>query len=128
MSPSPQPFAFQGSFQLAADPSLPVDGIPFNVNGQFVASAEGVANLSGTGTYAGPFGSVAGVGAKGLLIRYDTQPGAANVLVTINGGSQALEISPGGFIVWFNPAPAAGALSVSIAYTASCQLRLWVLG
>jgi hypothetical protein len=127
---SAQPFAFQGALQLAADQSLPPDAVPFNASGQYSSQSGGVPlNLSGSGTISVPFGTVAAPGAKLLAIRYDAnQQGAQPVLVSINGGAQPLEVSPGGFIVWVNPNPAAGVTSCSIAYTASCQLRVWVLG
>ena len=125
-----QPFAFQGALQLAADQSLPPDAVPFNASGQYSSQSGGVPlNLTGSGTIAVPFGTVAAPGAKLLAIRYDAnQQGAAPIIVSINGGASTLEISPGGFIVWVNPNPAAGVTSCSIAYTASCQLRVWVLG
>jgi hypothetical protein len=129
MAPTPQPFAFAGTLQLAADQSLPQDPIPFNVSSQYVALQKSLLSLTGTGTVNVPFGSISAPGAKGLAIRYDSgQVGAAAVQVTINGGSQPLEVTPGGFIVWINPTPAAGVTAVSIAYTASCQLNVWVLG
>ena len=129
MAPAVQPVAFAGALQLAADQSLPQDAIPFNFAGSFVALSEAVLNLIGSGTKAVDFGTVGSPGAKGLLIRYDgNQAGAAPVEVTINAGSAPLEISPGGMLVWFNPNPAAGATTCSIAYTAGCQLRVWVLG
>jgi hypothetical protein len=128
MPPVPQPFAFAGTLQLAADQSLPPDPIPFNGSGSFVALAQEKLNLTGSGTQAVAFGSVGSPGAKGVAIRYDAQAGAAPLLITVNAGSQPLEVSPGGFIQWFNPAPAAGAISLSIAYTASCQVQVWVLG
>lgn len=129
MAPSPQPFAFAGALQLAADQSLPQDPIPFNFSSQFTSLQESVLNLIGAGTVAVPFGSVIAPGAKGLLIRYDgNQTGAAPIFVTINGGSAPLEITPGGFLVWFSPAPTAGVTTCSVVYSSSCQLRIWVLG
>ena len=129
MPPVPQPFAFAGSLQLAADQSLPQDPIPFNFSSQFVALQESLLNLVGAGTKVVDFGSVIAPGAKGLLVRYDgNQSGAAAVLCTINAGTQPLELTPGGFLVLFNPNPVAGVTALSIIYTAPCQLRLWVLG
>lgn len=129
MPPAPQPFSFAGALQLSADPTLPQDPVPFNFSGQFTALASGTLSVTGTGTLVVPFGTIATPGAKGLLIRYDgNQQGAAAVLVTINSGTQPIEITPGGFLVYFNPTPSAGVTSCSIAYTAACQLRVWVLG
>ncbi len=129
MPPATQPVAFAGALQLAADQSLPPDAIPFNASLQATSVQSSVLTLSGSGTEVVPFGTVASPGAKGLLIRYDAnQSGASPVLVTINGGGTELEISPGGMLVWFNPTPSAGAISCSIEYLTSCQLRVWVLG
>jgi hypothetical protein len=128
MAPVVQPFAFAGSLQLAADQSLPQDPIPFNFASQFVSLQESVLNLVGAGTKSFDFGSVGAPGAKGLLIRYDGGQSGAVVRCVINGGTEPLEISAGGFFVWFNPTPSSGATSLSIIYTSSCQLRVWVLG
>lgn len=129
MPPAPQPFVFAGQLQLAADQSLPPDPVPFNFSSQFLSKEESVLNLVGAGSIAVPFGSVGAPGAKGLLIRYDApQSGALPVFCTINGGTMPLEISPGGMLLWFNPNPSAGALTLSLAFTASCQLRIWILG
>lgn len=129
MAPTPQPFSFAGLLQLAQDQSLPQDPIPFNASSQFVSLAQEVLNLTGSGTQDVNFGSIAGAGAKGVFVRYDAgQPGALPILCTINAGSQPLELTPGGFLVWVDPAPVAGALSMSIAFTAPCQVRVWLLG
>jgi hypothetical protein len=129
MPPSPQPFVFAGQLQLAADQSLPPDPVPFNFSSQFTSKEESVLTLTGAGALSVAFGSVGAPGAKGLLIRYDApQTGALPILCTINGGTAPLEITPGGMLLWFNPNPTAGALALSIGYTASCQLRVWVLG
>jgi hypothetical protein len=129
MPPAPQPFSFTGALQLAADQSLPQDPIPFNGSSSFIALESSVLNLVGSGTQAVPFGSIGAPGAKGVMVRYDSgQSGAAPILATLNSGSQPLEIAPGGFLVWINPTPSAGATSLSIAFTASCQVRVWLLG
>lgn len=127
---TPQPVAFAGSFQLAPDQSLPQDAIPFNFSGQYVALSAELANPQGAATIAVPFGSIATPGCKGLLVRYDAaQPqGAAAAQLTLNGGSQAIELTPGSLLVYFNANPVSGVTSASITVTAACQLRVWVLG
>ena len=128
MPPVPQPFAFTGALQLAADQSLPQDPIPFNFTSSFLALSQEKFNLNGAGTQVMSFGSITSPGAKGVLIRYDPQAGAAALQVSFNSSLTPLEITPGGMLVWFNPTPASGAISMSIAYTASCQVQVWVLG
>lgn len=129
MSATPQPVSFAGALSLQADQSLPADPIPYNFTGQYTQLQDSLLNLSGSGTENVPFGSIAGAGAIGLLISYPPgQVGSSAVLVTINGGSEPLEISPGGMIAWFNPTPGAGVTTCSIEYLTSCQLRVRVLG
>ena len=95
----------------------------------YVALEEKLLNITAAGTVAVSFGSIGAPGAKGVLIRYDAQPApAAPVAVTLNGGNQPLEICPGGMLVLFNPAPTAGITAMSLAVTAACQIRIWILG
>ena len=129
MSATPQPVAFAGALSLTADQSLPPDPIPYNFTGQYTQLQDSLLSLAGAGSEDVSFGTIGAPGAVGLLISYAPgQTGASSVLVTINGGDQPLEISPGGMLVWFNPTPGAGITSCSIAYTTSCQLRVRVLG
>lgn len=128
MSATPQPVAFVGAFQLAADQSLPQDPIPFNFSGQYTALVAVLENPVGAGTINVPFGTIISPGAKGLLVRYDgPQTGAAAVQLTLNGGSAPIELTPGSFLVYFNATPSTGITSASFAVTAACQLRVWVL-
>lgn len=128
--PTPQPVMFTGEFQLAADQSLPQDVIPFNFAGQYTALVAVTLDPSGSGTVAIPFGTLVSPGAVGLLVRYDApnQADAAPVYLTINAGSKPLEFTPGSFLAYFNANPVTGVTSASIAYTAACTLRVWVLG
>lgn len=127
MPPASQPVAFSGALQLAADQSLPPDAIPFNVALQCTQVQSSVLNLSGSGTEDVPFGTI--TNAKGLLIRYDAnQQGASALTLTINAGSEPVELTPGGAYIVFNPAPGAGITTCSIAFLTSCQVRAWVLG
>lgn len=129
MSASPQPVAFNGALSLSADQSLPPDPIPYNFSGQYVELLDTLFNLTSSGTVDVPFGSIGAPGALGLLISYPpNQTGAASVYVTINGGSEALELGPGGMLVWFNPSAAVGLTACSIEYSAACQLRVRLLG
>ena len=127
--PTPQPVVFSGQFQLAADQSLPQNSIPFNFAGSYVALEAQVANPSGSGTLALPFGTIVSPGAVGLLIRYDepNQPEAAPVYLAVNGEG-SLELTPGSILVYFNALPILGITEAVITYTAACTLRVWVLG
>lgn len=123
-----QPVAFSGSLQLAADQSLPQAPIPFNASGQYTKQTALLLDIAGAGTTVVPFGTITAPGAKGVFVRYDAQPSpAAAVTVAINAGTQPVELSPGGFLAYFNPTPAAGITSMSVVATAACQLRIWLL-
>lgn len=128
MPPTPQPIAFAGALQLAADPSLPNDPIPFNFSGQFVALASGVLNIPSSGTTPFPFDGVPSAGAKGILIRYDAQVGAAAAQLALNSSLTPIELTPGSMFLYFDAAPAAGITSASITVTAACQIRFWIFG
>lgn len=130
--PTAQPVAFAGSFQVAADQSLPQDPVPFNYSGTYLALQGNLMNVGGAGLVDIPFGSLGeegSPGVKGLLIRYDAQPSpAAAVMLKVNGGSDTIELTPGSFLVYFNANPAAGITGASLTFTAACQIRVWVLG
>jgi hypothetical protein len=121
------PIVFSGTLQDPADQSLPPDPIPFNFSGQYTQKSAGVLNLTGSGTIAIPFGTIGAPGAKLFCLRYDAgQQGAQAVLLTLNGGNQPEELTPGGMKVTADPAPTAGITAASLAYTAPCQVRYWI--
>ncbi len=128
MSPTSQPVAFAGALQLAADPTLPADPIPFNFSGQFVALASGLLNIPGAATTPIPFDGVPTAGAKGILIRYDQQVGAAAAQLALNASATPIELTPGSLLVYFNAAPASGVTSAAITTSIACQIRFWILG
>lgn len=128
MPPTSQPVAFAGALELSADQSLPQDPIPFNFSGSLIALASGILNISGAGTTSFPFGGAPAAGAKGILIRYDAQAGALAAQLALNGSITPIELTPGGFFVYFNAAPAAGITTAAITVTAACQIRFWILG
>jgi hypothetical protein len=128
--PALLPVAFAGQFELAADQSLPQDPIPFTYAGSYTALQYSGLNVSGSGTVDVPFGTLSTPGLIGLLVRYDgpNQAEAAPVYLTINGGSEPLELTPGSFLAYFNASPVEGVVSASFAFTSACSLRVWVLG
>lgn len=128
MPPTSQPFSFAGALQLSADPSLPADPIPFNFSNSFVALASGVLNISGAGVTTVPFDGVPSAGAKGILIRYDTQTGAAAVQLALNGSSTPIELTPGSMLTYFDATPTTGITAATITVTVACQIRFWILG
>jgi hypothetical protein len=122
------PFAFAGTLQIPSDPSLPPDGIPVNMQGQFSSENTQILNLTGSGSKTVPFGTIGSAGLNGLLIRVDPNATSQPINVTVNGGSMPIEISPGGFLSFGSPNPATGITSISIAYTSNNVVRIWALG
>ena len=87
--------------------------------------------FTGIGTKSVDFGSLALIGAKAIAVTVDVDvsPAALPVLVTINGGDEAIEISQGGFLLFGSPIPtAAGILSIDIAYASSVKMYVWIFG
>jgi hypothetical protein len=124
------PVTFTGTLQIPADSSLPPDQVPFN-SAFSVTSAQPdqILNVTGSGTQAVPFGTVAGPGAKLVAVRYDAQQGAAPILLHMNGDTtHPIELSPGGFIVLASPNPTAGITALTFDYTATCQVKVWIAG
>jgi hypothetical protein len=128
MTAQTQPVGFAGALQLSADPSLPADAIPFNFSGALVALASGILNITGPGTTNVPFNGAPAAGAKGILIRYDAQTGAAALTLSLNSATPPIELTPGSLFVYFDANPAAGVTSAAIAATVACQVRYWIFG
>lgn len=124
----PTPFTLSGELLLPADPGLPNSQIPFGITDAFSGKADLELNYTGSATETVTLGTVSSVGLKALLIEYDassTDP----VYIRFNGGdvTSKLEISPGGFLAYGNPAPALGVVSFTITHTSDCKLRVRAL-
>lgn len=122
------PFSISGAFSYPADASLPADQIALAASGSFDHEASAVLKLTGTGTKTVDMGTIPAAGAKAFLVKLDAGSGVSPILVTLNGGTEPLEIAAGGFILVSNPAPVAGVTDMSIAYTTPCTVRVWALG
>ena len=123
------PFTVNGSLQIPPDPGQPVAPIPFALSGQFDAKVCMELNLVGGGTHVVCFGTIAAPGAKVILIEVDADPAAAPIHVQNNGGAAGqIEIAPGGFIIFGNPAPVAGSTTMSIVHTTNNKVHIRILG
>jgi hypothetical protein len=49
-------------------------------------------------------------------------------MLVVNGGSDNIEISPGGFIAYSSPVPDEGLESAKIVYTDDATVRVYILG
>ena len=123
------PFAVTAQLQLPGASSLPADSLPVNFASAFDSEAKVVLNLTGAGTKSVNFGSIASPGLKGLLIKVDPSGTAAPVNIRVNSSvTGGVEIAPGGFLLYGNPAPAVGVTALDVVYTTPCVVRVWVLG
>lgn len=122
------PYSISGAFSYPADASLPADPIALAASGSFDHEASAVLKLTGAGTKVVDMGTLPVAGAKALLVKVDPGSGVLPVLLTLNSGTEPLEVAAGGFILLSNPTPSAGITSVSIAYSGACTVRVWVLG
>ncbi len=87
--------------------------------------------FTGAGTKAVDFGSLSAIGAKAIAVTVDPDASLAAqpVHVTVNGGTDVMEVAPGGFLLFGSPKPtAAGITSLSIAYTSSVKMYVWIFG
>ena len=125
------PFTFSGVLSFPPDDGEAVADRPYSVADFFESKAEYKYELSGSGNIDVNFGTIQTAGAKGILIEVapDSSPSAAPILVTVNAGSEPIEISPGGFMAVASPVPtAAGVTSINIAHTTSNTVRVRLLG
>lgn len=125
------PFTFSGVLTFPPDDGEAAADRPFSVADYFQSKAEYKYELSGAGSIDVNFGTIQTAGAKAILIEVlpDSSPSAAPINVTINGGTDTWEISPGGFMAFASPTPTvAGVLSMNIAHTTSNTVRVRLLG
>lgn len=125
----PTPFKSRASLELPGTPGLPTQLLEFLLDSQYSSKSEFEYELpAGPGSQVVNFGSMPAAGAKAVLVVYEPKTAAPPVLVTVNAGNQPIELSTGGFLLIGSPAPVAGVLSMSLAYTGAGRVRVWLLG
>jgi hypothetical protein len=119
------PFSMSGVFTYPPDDGQPVATRDFSQSGQFNSKSEEDLVLVGAGTISVGFGTVAM--AKAVLIEV-AATASAPIEVKLNGGTDVLEISPGGFWAYSSPAPSVGITALDIDYTADAKVKVRILG
>jgi len=124
------PFNLQGNLNLPGQPGLSTDPILFGILSQYDSKQVSEYVLPSTpGTQAVNFGTLPSVGVKAYLLIYVADPSCPPpIMVTRNAGTEAEEVSNGGFICGGNPNPSAGLTSLSIAFTQAGRVQVWLLG
>lgn len=123
---SSSPFTVQGSLQYPPDDGQAQLSVPFGLSNSFTSLLDTKLNLSGTSTTTVPFGSVAA--AKLLLVEFEAAQGAQPVQLSFNGGTDELELSPGGILLLASPTPQAGVTALTVAHTSAATVRIRILG
>lgn len=125
------PFTLAGSLKYPPNGGEAVADRPFSVQSSFTSKAEYAYKFSGSGTKSVNFGTIDTTGVKALLIEVepDSSPSAMPIMVTVNGGTEPIEISPGGFMCMASPNPtSSGVLALDIAWTTAASVKIWLLG
>lgn len=116
------PYTLSGNLQAP-----PTENCPdaFSISGQFDALAEFNYVLTGAGTQIVDLGTIAK--AKIILLQVASDA-AAPVTVTVNGGTDPIEVSAGGVLAYSNPTPVGGITAMSIAHTNDANVSVKILG
>ena len=124
-----EPFTLQASLVLAPDDGQPNATIDYSFGGQFEHKVVQKLELSGTGSHTVGFGTVGSPGAKAIFLEYlnNAASGLSPVQLTVNGGSDTIEVSPGGCFLYCNPTAASGITGMAIAHTSACTIRVSIL-
>lgn len=125
---SQNPFTFQGTLAFPPDEGQQPVPVAFGLANQYQSILDGRYVLTGSGSLVVPFGSVGSPGAKGMLIEVEAASGAQPVQVNVNGGTDDIEISPGGFLAYGSPNPATGITSLTIVYASDAVVRVRLFG
>jgi hypothetical protein len=126
-----QPITFSGTLSFPVDDGTPNCDVGVTLSAVFQHKADYKFEFTSAGNKDIDFGTLALNGAKVLLIEvYPDSSGAAlPVVLTVNGGTDTWQLSPGGALLYLNPNPAAGGiLSANLAWTSAATVRLRVFG
>lgn len=125
------PFTIQGFFRYPPDDGSPEADRDFSVQGSYKSKVEMDLDLLGSGTHTVSFGTLTALGAKGMLVEVaPADPGAtaAPINIRVNGGTENIEVSQGGFWAYGSPNPVAGLLGIQILHTQNACVKIRVLG
>lgn len=131
------PFTFSGTLlrppvQGQANTTIPVPLTAFSSS--FQPKSEDEYDLVGAGTKSVDMAGITAAGAKFVSIELSTLnpsdlPAAAAVMVNVNGGTDDIELSPGGFIIFGSPNPTAlGIISLDLVHTQDAKVIVRVYG
>lgn len=121
----PTPFSFQGTLVYPPDDGQPEATRDFSQSGNFDSKCEKDLSLVGAGTETVGFGTVSA--AKAILIELAADA-LAPVNINVNGGTDNIELAPGGFLAFSSPVPVVGITTFDIVYTMNAKVKVRILG
>jgi len=119
------PFSLQGSLVFPPDDGQPNATRAFSQSGSFTQKSEQDLVLTGAGSMPVGFGTITTL--KACVIEVDIAS-LAPVKLKFNGGTDTVEISPGGFWAYSNPVPVAPVTSIMVVYTMDARVQARLLG
>lgn len=125
------PFTFNGTLAFPVDDGQPNSSVVLALNALYQHQASFKLELTGAGTRSVDFSTIATTGAKCIAVEVlpDPSPAALPLNLTFNGGSDTLQLTAGGFLVYVNPNPdVGGVLSMAIAHLSAATVRVHVFG
>jgi hypothetical protein len=125
------PITFSGTLAYPVDDGQPNCEVVVALSALFEHQATYKFEFTVAGSKSVDFGTLAVSGAKVILVEVlpDTSPAAQPVTLTINGGTDAMQLSPGGAWVYINPNPSSGGvLSMDLAHTSAATVRVRIFG
>jgi hypothetical protein len=116
------------SLELPGAPGLAFQTIPLVFSGQYDHKMESeLVFPASAGSTSIPFGSIPVTGAKCVILYYEADTASLPILITVNGGTEPIQMTQGGFYVYVAPSPTDGITSLSVSYTGAGRLRAWLL-
>ncbi len=120
----PTQFAISGKLSYPPDDGQPSADRPFSQSGSFDSKVEADLNLSGAGTHVVDFGTIGEAKVVQVEVAADA---AAAVNLRFNGSTDNVELGPGGFLAYCNPAPGTGVSYLSIVHTNTARVQVRLL-
>jgi len=108
------PFSLQGTFVFPPDDGEPNATRKFSQSGSFTQKSE---HDVAFGTITAP---------KAIVLEVDSSS-LGPVNMRVNGGTDNIEISPGGFVVYSNPVPDAPITELALVHTVNARVQVRLL-
>lgn len=128
MPASTNPAVITGTLTSPPDEGVSPVPVQFGLQISYVSEVESRLIMTGAGTTTVPFGTVGAPGLKMLLIEYEADPLALPIQLKFNGGTDPLELAPGGFLAYGNPVPTTGITALTITRTGDAVVRVRLFG